>query len=74
MINVLILQGLFGPVLLIGNQSPPLDWSRPALELGVPPLASAGAPRAPSTPPGGPARAASLPLAVRPVHLSEGLA
>lgn len=60
MSKALILQGLFGPVPLIGNQVPPLDRAQGA--------------RAAADPRGGIPRAHSLPLAVRPVHLSEDLA
>ena len=56
----LISQGLFGPVQLIGNQVPPLDRAQGA--------------RAPADPRGGTPRVVSLPLPVRPVHLSEDLA
>jgi hypothetical protein len=55
----LISQGVFGSVQLIGNQVPPLD--------------RAAGLRAGATPGGATPRAHSLPLAVRPVHLSEVL-
>lgn len=74
MSKVLKSLGLFAPVQLIGNQMPRRRRSRLALDLATPPSIDFGARPAAATPPGGHPTRASLPLPVRPSHLSEDLA